>query len=198
MPTQKTSTPANDRGSGNQDNSRREQSSCSNNSEPSPWLNHPLDPNPHPHRTASFVEYLRWMREPNRKPNEKGRDPTDSITKVQIMQIACGEEADYQARLIKLNDRTKLLAGEGNYFEVTCPWRIRVGGVKGPEEMLLPAFDNLGIPYIPSSTLRGVARSYATRYFKNEKNLSWEQADRYVEKWFGHLEGEGESHVCSV
>jgi len=176
----------------------------SNNSEPSPWLAHPLDPNPSRHQTASFVEYLRWMREPNRKPNREpnrkpnnqGRDP-DPITKAQIMQIA-EEKANYQARLIELNNRTKLLAGDGNYFEVTCPWRIRVGGTKGPEEMLLPAFDNLGIPYIPSSSLRGVARSFAIRYFMKAKRLTWEKADRYVEEWLGHLEGEKDNRVGKV
>jgi CRISPR-associated protein Cmr6 len=169
----------------------------SNNSEPSPWLAHPLDPNPCPHQTASFVEYLRWMREPNRSPNNQGRDPTDPTTKAQIMQIA-EEKANYQARLIELNNRTKLLAGDGNYFEVNCPWRIRVGGTKGPEEMLLPAFDNLGIPYIPSSSLRGVARSFAIRYFMKAKRLTWEDADRHVEQWFGHLEGEKDNRVGKV
>ncbi len=36
----------------------------SNHSQPSPWLGHPLDPNPSPDPTASFIEYLRWMRAP--------------------------------------------------------------------------------------------------------------------------------------
>lgn len=180
-------------------NSRRQNNDQhgGNNTPPSPWLDHPLDPNPRPHQTASFVEYLRWMREPNRKPNNQGKDPTDPTTKAQIMQIA-EEMADYENRLEKLNNRIRRLAGDGNWFEVTCPWRICVGGTKGPEEMLLTAFGNLGIPYIPSSSLRGVARSFAIRHFMQEKGLTWEKADRYVEEWFGHLEGEKDNRVGKV
>ncbi len=177
-----------DRGEG-QKNDRGGRANAENNPLPSPWLKHPLDPNPQPHPTASFVEYLRWMRSPDSQYKD--------ITRTQLMQIA-EETPNYQAQLIKLNNRIKLLAGDGNYFEVTCPWRIRIGGTKGPEEMLLPAFDNLGIPYIPSSSLRGVARSFAIRHFMQEKGLTWEKADRYVEEWFGHLEGEEDSRVGKV
>jgi len=161
-----------------------------NHPELSPWLklNHSLDPNPQPHETASFVEYLRWMREPNRSPNNQGRDPTDPTTKAQIMQIA-EEKANYQARLIELNNRTKLLAGDGNYFEVTCPWRIRVGGTKGPESMLLPAFDALGMPYIPSSTLRGVTRAQGVRELMAQ-GLSPAEAEREIGKYLGDLDAE--------
>jgi CRISPR-associated protein Cmr6 len=128
-----------------------------------------------------------------RSPDSQYKD----ITQTQLMQIA-KENPNYQAQLIRLNNRIKLLAGDGNYFEVNCPWRIRVGGTKGPEEMLLPAFDNLGIPYIPSSSLRGVARSFAIRYFMKAKRLTWEDADRHVEQWFGHLESEKDNHVGKV
>jgi CRISPR-associated protein Cmr6 len=38
-----------------------------------------------------------------------------------------------------------------------------VGGIRGPESILLPAFDALGMLYIPSSTLRGVARAIASK-----------------------------------
>lgn len=172
-------------GAGNDGNQGR-------NPPPSPWLDHPLHPNGEPatHSTASFVEYLRWMRESNRNPGGNGKDATDPTTKLQIMQIA-EERADYQMQLKKISSRTKRLAGIDNCFEVTCPWRIRVGGTKGSESMLLPAFDALGIPYIPSSTLRGIARSYAIRHFIQAEGMDWKTSDRYVEKWFGHLEGEG-------
>ncbi len=172
-----------------QNNNRGGRANAENNPQPSPWLEHPLDLNPRPHPQASFVEYLRWMRSPDSQYKD--------ITQTQLMQIA-EETPNYQAELIKLNNRIKLLAGDGNYFEVTCPWRIRVGGTKGPEEMLLPAFDNLGIPYIPSSSLRGVARSFAIRHFMQEKGLTWEKADRYIEEWFGHLEGEKDNRVGKV
>jgi CRISPR-associated protein Cmr6 len=152
---------------------------------PAPWLGHPLDPNPSPDPTASFIEYLRWMRAP--------ATPFKDGAKVDLVHQA-EAKANYGARLQVLNARIKRIAGEKNTFQVTCPWRIRVGGAKGPESMLLPAFDHLGIPYIPSSTLRGVARSQAIRELMRERNLSWEEADKAVAPWFGHLQaGEQDS-----
>lgn len=149
------------------------------NSPPSPWLEHPLDPQPHPNNTAGFVEYLRWMRSPD--------SPTKDGTKVQLVTMA--EQGDYSQRLKVLTDRTRQIAGKNNWFEVTCPWRIRVGGHRGPESILLPAFDNLGIPYIPSSTLRGVARAEAIREVMENEGLSWAEADERVGRcYFGYLD----------
>lgn len=153
--------------------------------ETSPWL---IEPDFEPNSSASFVEYLRWMR----SPDSLYKDPT----KVQILQMA-EENADYRDRLEQLNQRTKLIAGEANCFSVTCPWRIRVGGHRGPENILLPAFDALGMPYIPSSTLRGVARTQAIREklpanldYSDRKAVkqAWRNADRQVAEWFGHLD----------
>ncbi len=109
------------------------------------------------------MEYLRWMREPTRDY----KDPT----KVQILDWAT-KRANYDDRLKQLTDRTKKLAAV--HFQVKCPWRIRVGGTKGPESILLPAFDALGMPYIPSSTLRGVARSQAVREILKD-NARWQE-----------------------
>jgi CRISPR-associated protein Cmr6 len=76
---------------------------------PSPWLEHPTDPVPQPNVSASFVEYLRWMR----SPDSAYKDPT----KVQLMQMA-EAAADYRDRLSQLTQRTKLMAGDGNTFLV--------------------------------------------------------------------------------
>jgi CRISPR-associated protein Cmr6 len=153
-----------------------------NGDEPSPWLNHPLDPNPSPIPEASFVEYLRWMRAYQKE------DGTKDATKVQILQMA-EENANYRDRLTTLTNRTKLIAGEGNTFQVRCLWRIRVGGHRGPESILLPAFDALGMPYIPASTLRGVARTQAIRELMEEEGLSWKQAEEAVSRrYFGYLD----------
>lgn len=149
----------------------------SNSEKPSPWL---LGDKPLINSSASFVEYLRWMR----SPDSSHKDPT----KIQILQLA-EEGADYTARLTQLTKRTKLIAGEGNYFEVTCPWRIRVGGHQGPESILLPAFDALGMPYIPSSTLRGVARAEALRQLRDEKEVA---------KYFGSLDANESDRMGKV
>ncbi|XFA73280.1 RAMP superfamily CRISPR-associated protein [Thermosynechococcaceae cyanobacterium Okahandja] len=142
-----------------------------NNPPPSPWLGHPYDQQPNPHPTASFVEYLRWMRSPD-SPYEDG-------TKIEILTKA--ETGNYSQRLKVLTERTRQLAGNENCIEVTCSWRIRVGGHRGPESILLPAFDALGMPYIPSSTLRGVARAQALRELQSEAEVA---------KYFGSLEAE--------
>ena len=147
---------------------------------PSPWIEHPLDPTPNPDAAASFVEYLRWMRSPDSKYKDS--------TKVQMLQMA-EENANYRDRLIQLTNRTKLIAGEQNTFLVKCLWRIRVGGQRGPESILMPAFDALGMPYIPASTLRGVARTQAIRKLMEEEDLSWQWAEKEVSRrYFGLLD----------
>jgi len=158
-----------------------------NNPPPSPWLGHPLDPTPRPDPTAGFIEYLRWMR----APLDASKDGTKAELAHQVET-----RINFGARLKVLNERTQRIAS--NTFQVTCPWRIRVGGAKGPESMLLPAFDPLGIPYIPSSTLCGVARSQAIRELMQERNLSWEQADKAVAPWFGHLQADEKDRAGKV
>lgn len=142
---------------------------------PSPWLNPENEPQPHPE--ASFIEYLRWMR----SPNHDYKDPT----KVQILQMA-EQGSKYSQRLQQLTKRTELIAQKS--FKVQCPWRIRVGGHRGPESILLPAFDALGIPYIPSSTLRGVARTQAIREIMAKHNIEWQEAEKQIALYFGSLE----------
>ncbi len=156
--------------------------------EPSPWLdseNEPATIDP----SASFVEYLRWMRSPDTEYKD--------AKKVQILQMA-EEGANYRDRLTQLTNRIKLMAGEGNYFSVQCPWRIRTGGHRGPESILLPAFDALGMPYIPSSTLRGVARNQAIREIMANENLTWKEAEKKAAPWFGSLEAKGGDRAGKV
>ncbi|MBD2576997.1 RAMP superfamily CRISPR-associated protein [Oscillatoria sp. FACHB-1406] len=145
--------------------------------EPSPWLDENNEPSPTP--TASFVEYLRWMRAPDSEYKDE--------TKVQILHLAT-ENANYRERLKQLVKRTEIIAQVT--FQVKCPWRIRVGGTKGPENILLPAFDALGMPYIPSATLRGVARNQAIRELMKKQKLTWDDADKKVAPYFGSLEVE--------
>ncbi|MEE6159825.1 RAMP superfamily CRISPR-associated protein [Cylindrospermopsis raciborskii] len=115
---------------------------------PNPWIKN-LESQPS--KDASFVEYLRWMRSPS-------KDTTvDSGTILELFEEF--KDQDWSIPLKRLTERIIRLAD--THFEVKCPWRIRVGGHKGPESMLLPVFDALGMPYIPSSTLRGIARAIA-------------------------------------
>ncbi len=150
---------------------------------PSPWL----DPEnePQPDQSASFVEYLRWMRTADY--------PHKDATKTQILQTA-QENANYTQRLEQLNQRTQLLAKDGIAFQVKSTWRIRVGGHRGPESILLPAFDALGMPYIPSSTLRGVARNQAIREIMATNNLEWKEAEKEIAPYFGDINAKEEKN----
>lgn len=152
--------------------------------QPSPWLKHRFS-SPEPSQNSSFVEYLRWMRQQLQNGN-KDKGTINSGTTLELFEKF--EDNDWSENLQRLTERTKKLANE--YFQVFCPWRIRVGGTKGPESILLPAFDALGMPYIPSSTLRGIAREMATldEDFIEDKNLREEK----VKAIFGHIDGETE------
>ena len=154
---------------------------------PSPWL----DPEnePQPDQSASFVEYLRWMRAADY--------PHKDATKTQILQTA-QENANYTQRLEQLNQRTQLLAKDGIAFQVKSTWRIRVGGHRGPESILLPAFDALGMPYIPSSTLRGVARTQAIREIMAENNLEWKEAEEKTAPYFGNINAKDKNKTGKV
>ena len=162
-----------------------------NDAHPSPWLDHPAyaeEGQPLCNPTASFVEYLRWMRSP--EPDYK------NPTKVELLDLI-ETNANYRERLSQLNERTRLIAGEGNCFQIKSSWRIRVGGHRGPESILLPAFDALGMPYLPSSTLRGVARNQAIRQLMAE-GLSWKIAEERIAPYFGGLKAEGGDRTGKV
>ncbi len=151
--------------------------------QPSPWLN--AENEPQPDQSASFVEYLRWMRAADY--------PHKDATKTQILQTA-QENANYTQRLEQLNQRTQLLAKDGITFQIKSTWRIRVGGHRGPESILLPAFDALGMPYIPSSTLRGVARNQAIREIMATNNLEWKEAVEKTTLYFGDINAKEEKN----
>ena len=145
-----------------------------NNPQPSPWLD--PDHQPPTSHNGSFIEYLRWMRPPEH-PQKDG-------TKVEILNKA-QDKPDYRERLKTLNKRTRDIAKE--HFKVKTTWRIRVGGHRGPENILLPAFDHLGVPYLPSSTLRGVARTQAIREMMAKENINWKNAEEKIAPYFGSI-----------
>ncbi len=59
-----------------------------------------------------------------------------------------------------LNQRTVTLAGE--IAEVYFPERLRVGGIQGFRERLLPALHPVyGVPYVPASSIKGVVKAWA-------------------------------------
>jgi len=134
------------------------------------------------------VEYLRWMR--------SAESDDKDATKLQLLQMA-ESRANYGERLKLLTKRTELIAGKENTFQVKSPWRIRVGGHRGPESILLPAFDALGMPYIPSSTLCGVVRAQAIREIMAQEQVDWKEAEKRVAPYFGSLDAPNKSDRAS-
>lgn len=80
-----------------------------------------------------------------------------------------------------LTERTKKIAG-ANAITVKFPWRVRVGGMRGFRELLLPALHPVyGIPYITSSSLKGAILAAA-------KNLKLD-SEAEINRILGTLEG---------
>ncbi|WP_107667200.1 RAMP superfamily CRISPR-associated protein [Cyanothece sp. BG0011] len=97
-----------------------------------------------------------------------------------VLEAAVKAESQCTSIYQKLEQRTIDLSGqEGINFKVNFNWRVRVGGNRGFLELLLPVFHPVfGIPYIPSSTLKGAARSWAKK-----------QGNQEIENLLGTLEG---------
>lgn len=175
------------------------------------------------HKSASFVEYLRWMRCPELEIDSEDRiqqkisqdnQKINNDTKAEILQKAVDKASNYRQYFERRNANTRLIAGEANTFEIRCAWRVRVGGTRGPEDMLLPAFDAMGMPYIPSTTLRGVARNQGVQELTREKIIGlqsiqahitpqdWQKARREaeieIEAYFGSLDAPEENRTGKV
>ena len=148
-----------------------------------PWLNHPLNNNPDPAKEASFIEYLRWMRILRENPRENSQIGLVNNGEILELLDILLRNSNYSKRLRELTQRTRNLAPV--YFEAKANWRVRVGGMRGPESMLLPAFDALGMPYIPSTTLKGIAREIAEREVNDNQSPTTPQLVRDI---FGEIE----------
>ena len=149
------------------------------------WLYYRLHQiqHPAPAEEASFVEYLRWMRILRDNPNNDSQIKLVNNGEVLELLDILLNNSNYKTRLERLTKRTRRMAQVD--FKAKANWRVRVGGMRGPESMLLPAFDALGMPYIPSSTLKGVAREMAKRELNaNNPSVTPEQ----VREIFGEIE----------
>lgn len=74
------------------------------------------------------------------------------------------QKADQECSKIyqTLSKRTKSLASPQGVFAVKFPWRIRVGGIRGFDDILMLVFHPVfGVPYIPAASLKGAARAWA-------------------------------------
>lgn len=85
------------------------------------------------------------------------------------LKAAVETEGNCQELYDQLNERTKMLASSTS-IEVEFTSRIRVGGIRGFLDTLLPALHPIyGVPYIPASTLKGITRKWVDK--KTEASL---------------------------
>lgn len=95
----------------------------------------------------------------------------ESQQKKKILEDAVTADQHCQDYYDLMEKRTKMLAGgKENCFLLSCNWRLRVGGIRGYRELLLPAFHPVfGIPYIPASSLKGAAKAWGMKHDDPEK-----------------------------
>ncbi|BAZ04395.1 RAMP superfamily CRISPR-associated protein [Calothrix sp. NIES-3974] len=94
-------------------------------------------------------------------------DENDEVERMKILKDTVTAEKNCQDIYKKLRDRTLKLVDnqEENTLKVTFNWRLRVGGTRGFRELLLPVLHPVfGIPYIPASTLKGAACTWAKKH----------------------------------
>jgi CRISPR-associated protein Cmr6 len=83
-------------------------------------------------------------------------------TPIPALKEAVNAEHNCQSYYKRLTQRTKNLANE--WIKIQFAWRLRVGGVRGFYEILLPALHPVyGIPYIPSASIKGAVKAWAKK-----------------------------------
>jgi CRISPR-associated protein Cmr6 len=109
-----------------------------------------------------------------------GQDDKGNELSQPVLEAAVKIEKTCDSLYEKLKQRTQSLVGQdGVVLSVDFSWRVRVGGTRGFRELLLPVFHPVfGVPYIPSSSLKGAARAWA----KGE-------GDARIKQLLGILEG---------
>ena len=98
-----------------------------------------------------------------------------------VLEEASAADATCSSIYAHLTERTKTLAEET--LEVKFSWRLRVGGMRGFQELLLPVFHPVyGIPYVPAASLKGATRAWARQHgaSKDEINKLLGELDKGV------------------
>lgn len=97
------------------------------------------------------------------RKDKKGNELANQV----LEETAKAEQESCQQLYTQLCERTELLADET--ITVQFPWRLRVGGTRGFRELVLPVFHPVyGIPYVPSSSLKGFLRAWARKAEQEE------------------------------
>jgi CRISPR-associated protein Cmr6 len=85
----------------------------------------------------------------------------------------------------------KLEALADKTLKIKFPWRLRVGGLPGFRELLLPAMHPVyGVPYVPASSLKGVVRAWAEQ--------QGEPIRSQVRSMLGYLDMDAKENAASL
>lgn len=91
------------------------------------------------------------------------RQPEEQKIQSLLKEMAKTEHKTCHSLYDFLNQRTEALAEE--IIEVHFPARLRVGGIQGFRERLLPALHPVyGVPYVPASSIKGIVRAWARQH----------------------------------
>jgi len=104
---------------------------------------------------------------------EFGVDKNGGELSQPVLEAAVKAEKTCDLVYAKLKARTEVLAGgTDNTLTASFNWRVRVGGIRGFRELLLPVFHPIfGVPYIPASSLKGAARAWARQNGESKSEI---------------------------
>lgn len=142
-----------------------------------------------PHKATDLKKILKRIKKEN-----KSNSSNCSAIKKEILDIddqrvrvlltnAADADKDWISLYEKLNQRVELLACEiadpvtknskKAIVSVQYPWRVRVGGLQGFRERLLPAMHPIyGIPYVPASSIKGILRTWTKKNSKSDDKIN--------------------------
>ncbi|CAD5988630.1 Cmr6 family CRISPR-associated RAMP protein (plasmid) [Planktothrix tepida] len=88
-----------------------------------------------------------------------------------ILEAAVSADQKCEPLYTTLTQKTRSLADE--IIEARFSWRLRVGGMRGFQELLLPVLHPVyGIPYIPSSSLKGAVKAWARKEIQDQNLIN--------------------------
>lgn len=113
------------------------------------------------------------------KFDSRGRDELA----LPVLQATVKADQTCAALYEKLCEQMKLISGSNGIVIAEFPWRLRVGGMRGFRDLLLPVFHpTYGIPYVPSSSIKGLIRAWARHNLPDD-------AKYQVDQLLGFLDG---------
>jgi CRISPR-associated protein Cmr6 len=125
-------------------------------------------------------------------PNEKNQKWRDKWLKTMLSRFSKTENNKANAKLLANNlnaevERWGMMTEDASRFQLWQPTRLIVGlGGKGALEVGITLHHVTGLPFIPGSALKGLARAYALLTLASENNIPNE--DKALEKFNTELE----------